>query len=170
MPEMMKAGQLIGVNDIRCVETEIPAIGDDQILVKTKLASICGSDLHVVCHGAGIQTDLPCKHGYPGHEGIGEVVQSNHTGVAEGARVLCFPYAATAEGFSEYQRMDGRYVLPLPESEVPEDQLLMAQQLGTVIFAARQRPIDLVGKTVLILGQGSAGLFWTYWLKRNGPE
>lgn len=167
---MMKAGQLIGVNDIRCVETEIPAIGDDQILVKTKLASICGSDLHVVCHGAGIQTDLPCKHGYPGHEGIGEVVQSNNAGVAEGTRVLCFPYAGTAEGFSEYQRMDGRYVLPLPEGDVPEEQLLMAQQLGTVIFAARQRPIDLVGKTVLILGQGSAGLFWTYWLKRNGAS
>lgn len=165
---MMKAGQLIGVNDIRCVETEIPAIGDDQILVKTTLASICGSDLHVVCHGAGIQTDLPCKHGYPGHEGIGEVVQSNHAGVTEGTRVLCFPFAASAEGFSEYQRMDGRYVLPLPEGDVPEDQLLMAQQLGTVIFAARQRPVDLVGKTVLILGQGSAGLFWTYWLKRNG--
>lgn len=167
---MMKAGQLFGVNDIRCVETEIPPIAGDQILVKTKLASICGSDLHVVCHGAGIQMDLPCKHGYPGHEGIGEVVQSNHAGVAEGTRVLCFPSAGDSEGFSEYQRMDGKYVLPLPEGDVPEEQLLMAQQLGTVIFAARQRPVDLVGKTVLIMGQGSAGLFWTYWLKRNGAS
>ena len=161
---------MFGVNDIRCVEAEIPPIGDDQILVKTSMASICGSDLHVVCHGAGLRTDLPCKPGYPGHEGIGEVVQSNHANVAEGTRVLCFPNAMASEGFSEYQRMDGRYVLPLPDGPVSEDELLMAQQLGTVIFAARQRPVDLVGKTVLIVGQGSAGLFWTYWLKRNGAS
>lgn len=165
----MRAGQLIGVNDIRCVETTIPPIGDGQILVRTTLASICGSDLHVVCHGAGMP-DVPCKHGYPGHEGIGEVVASEHPDVSVGTRVLCFPYAAEAEGFSEYQRMHGRYVLPLPDGPVPEDQLLMAQQLGTVIFAARQRPVDLVGKTALIIGQGSAGLFWTYWLKRNGAS
>jgi threonine dehydrogenase-like Zn-dependent dehydrogenase len=164
----MRAGRMVGVNDMRCEEAPIPSIGAEQILVKTTMASICGSDLHVVCHGAGIQHAVPCPHGYPGHEGIGEVVASNHAGVSEGTRVLCFPYAGNAEGFSEYQRMHGRYVLPLPDCDVPEEQLLMAQQFGTVIFAARQRPVDLVGRTVLVIGQGSAGLFWTYWLKRNG--
>lgn len=169
MAELMRAGQLVGLNDMRCVEAEVPSIGDGEILVRTILASICGSDLHVVCHGANVP-NLPCPHGFPGHEGIGEVVASNHADVEVGTRVLCFPFAGTAEGFSEYQRMHGRYVLPLPEGSVPEDQLLMAQQLGTVIFAARQRPVDLVGKTTVILGQGSAGLFWTYWLKRNGAS
>jgi len=166
--EMMRAGQMLGINDMRCVETPIPEIGDQQILVRTTMASICGSDLHVVCHGAGVPFPLPCPHGYPGHEGIGEVVRSNHAGVAEGTRVLCFPFAGASEGFSEYQRMHGKYVLPLPECGVPEEQLLMAQQFGTIIFAARQRPVDVVGKTVLVLGQGSAGLFWAYWLKRQG--
>ena len=164
----MRAGRMVGVNDMRCEEAPIPAIEADQILVKTRMASICGSDLHVVCHGAGIRFDMPCKHGYPGHEGIGEVVESNHAGVAVGTEVLCFPNAAYSEGFSEYQRMHGKYVLPLPEGEVPPEQLLMAQQLGTIIYAARQRPVDVVGKTVLVIGQGSAGLFWTYWLKRSG--
>ena len=159
---------MVGVNDIQCVETPIPDIGDNQVLVKTHMASICGSDLHVVCFGAGLRTALPCKHGYPGHEGIGEIVASNHPSVTVGQRVLCFPDASVSEGFSEYQRMDGRYVLPLPETAVSDAELLMAQQLGTVIFAARQRPVDVVGRTILILGQGSAGLFWTYWLKRNG--
>lgn len=168
MAEMMRAGQMMGVNDMQCVEAPIPETADGQILVKTKMASICGSDLHVVCHGAGITHSLPCPHGYPGHEGIGEVVESKYAGVESGTRVLCFPFAGLAEGFSEYQRMMGKYVLPLPETDVPEEQLLMAQQLGTVIFAARQRPVDVVGKSVLILGQGSAGLFWSYWLKRSG--
>jgi threonine dehydrogenase-like Zn-dependent dehydrogenase len=159
---------MVGVNDIQCVETPIPEIGDNQVLVKTHMASICGSDLHVVCFGAGLRNPLPCKHGYPGHEGIGEIVASNHPNVTVGQRVLCFPDASVSEGFSEYQRMDGRYVLPLPETTVSDAELLMAQQLGTVIFAARQRPVDVVGRTILVLGQGSAGLFWTYWLKRNG--
>ncbi len=159
---------MVGVNDIQCVETPIPEIGDNQVLVKTHMASICGSDLHVVCFGAGLRNPLPCKHGYPGHEGIGEIMASNHPNVTVGQRVLCFPDASVSEGFSEYQRMDGRYVLPLPETTVSDAELLMAQQLGTVIFAARQRPVDVVGRTILVLGQGSAGLFWTYWLKRNG--
>ncbi len=159
---------MVGVNDMRCEETPIPTIEAGQILVKTRMASICGSDLHVVCHGAGIRFDMPCKHGYPGHEGIGEVVASNHAGVAVGTEVLCFPNASNSEGFSEYQRMDGKYVLPLPDGEVAPEHLLMAQQLGTIIYAARQRPVDVVGKTVLVIGQGSAGLFWTYWLKRSG--
>jgi len=168
MAETMRAGQMFGVKDMRFVEAPIPAIDDGQILVKTSLASICGSDLHVVSHGAGITQKMPCPHGYPGHEGVGEVVDSKHCDVEPGTRVLCFPNATTSEGFSEYQRMAGRHVLALPETDVPESQLLMAQQLGTIIFAARQRPVDVVGKTVVIIGQGSAGLFWTYWLKRSG--
>ena len=168
MAEMMRAGQMIGVKDMRFVEAPIPEIADEQILVKTSMASICGSDLHLVQHGAGLHAPPPCPHGFPGHEGIGEVVASNHAHVETGTRVLCFPRAMIAEGFSEYQRMHGRYVLPLPETSVPESELLMAQQLGTVVFASRQRPVDVVGKTVLVIGQGSAGLFWTYWLKRSG--
>ncbi len=169
MTETMRAGQMHGVNDMRCVETPIPEPGDGQILVRTAMASICGSDLHVVCHGAGVGFPMPCPHGYPGHEGIGEVVASRHPAVAEGTRVLCFPFAGSSEGFSEYQRMDGKYVLPLPDStDVSEPELLMAQQFGTVIFAARQRPVDVFGRTVLVIGQGSAGLFWTYWMKHSG--
>jgi threonine dehydrogenase-like Zn-dependent dehydrogenase len=165
---MMRAGQMHGVNEMRCIEMPVPGIDDGQIMVKTSLASICGSDLHVVCHGAGIPYPFPCPHGYPGHEGVGEVVESRSPLVEPGTRVLCFPQAVIGEGFSEYQRMAGKYVWPLPDTSVSEPELLMAQQLGTVIFAARQRSVDVVGRTVLILGQGSAGLFWSYWLKRNG--
>ena len=33
-----------------------------------------------------------------------------------------------------------------------------------------QNPCDVQGKTVVVMGQGSAGLFWTYLLKRAGAE
>ncbi|MCP3912373.1 MAG: zinc-binding dehydrogenase [Actinomycetia bacterium] len=168
MAETMRAARMLGVNEIVCEEAAVPDIGADEILVHTSMASICGSDLHVVCHGAGIGHELPCPHGYPGHEGIGEVVASNHDRVAVGTRVLCFPVPGADVGFAEYQRMNGSFVLPLPESDRPEPHLLMAQQLGTVIFAARQRPRDVTGETVVVLGQGSAGLFWAYVMKRSG--
>ena len=44
----------------------------------------------------------------------------------------------------------------------------MAQQLGTVLFAAAQHPFDVSGRTVAVIGQGSAGLSWTWLLKRAG--
>jgi L-iditol 2-dehydrogenase len=56
----------------------------------------------------------------------------------------------------------------LPAYEGPPEHLLMAQQFGTTIFALRQMPADVVGKTALVMGQGSAGQFFAYNLKRAG--
>ena len=47
---------------------------------------------------------------------------------------------------------------------------MMAQQFGTVIYAMNQHPRDIAGKTAVVIGQGSAGLFWTYLLKRAGAS
>jgi L-iditol 2-dehydrogenase len=44
----------------------------------------------------------------------------------------------------------------------------MAQQLGTVVYALRRHPLDLVGRDVAVIGQGSAGAFFTFLLKRAG--
>ena len=166
----MKTGQLFGVDDMRCVEMAMPEPIDDRVVVQTDMASICGSDLHLVCHGAGIAHGFPCPHGYPGHEAIGRVVDPGDTDLAEGGRVLCFPSVPVSEGFAEFQRIHPKYLLPLPDAGVGDDELLMAQQLGTVIFAARKRPIDMVGRTALVIGQGSAGLFWSWLLKRQGAR
>ena len=41
----MFAIKLFGANDVRLVECEIPKIEEEEILVKTCVAAICGSDL-----------------------------------------------------------------------------------------------------------------------------
>ena len=169
MTETMKAGRMLDVGQMVCEEAPIPDISDSQILVKTEFASICGSDLHIVMQGAAMAIPEQCPHGFPGHEGVGHVVASNDPSVPTGIDVLTFPNTAIAEGFSGYQRLSsGQYCLPLPASDLPNQQLMMAQQLGTVIFAHNQRLRDVTGETVAILGQGSAGLFWTWLLKRAG--
>jgi threonine dehydrogenase-like Zn-dependent dehydrogenase len=165
---MMRAGRMVEVGRFECEAAPIPEIDDGQVLVRSEMASICGSDLHVVCMGAGIGWELPAPIGYPGHEGIGEVMESRAAALPVGTQVLCFPHVPVGECFAEYQRISAGYCLPLPASDLPRSHLLMAQQLGTVIFALRQHPRDVTGETVVILGQGSAGLFFTHLLKRAG--
>lgn len=168
--DTMRAARMVEVGRMECEEIEIPPLSEGQLLVKSEMASICGSDLHIVMMGAGTNHPFPCPHGYPGHEGIGLVVDSGDAGIAEGTHVLTFPNPPVGECFNEYQRVGASYCTPLPASELPRSHLLMAQQLGTVVFAMRQRPRDVVGETVVVMGQGSAGLFWTYLLKRAGAE
>jgi L-iditol 2-dehydrogenase len=159
---------MVELGRMECEEALVPTIGGGEVLVRSEMASICGSDLHIVEMGGGLPVRLPMPHGYPGHEGIGEVVESNDPAVAVGSHVLCFPNTIVGECFSEYQKLGGGYCLPLPDCEVPRPQLLMAQQLGTVIYAMRSHSRDVAGETVVVLGQGSAGLFFTFLLRRAG--
>lgn len=158
---------MVEVNRMVCEETEVWAPQEGDLVVRTSFASICGSDLHIVCHGVDVPR-LPCNHGFPGHEGIGEVVDSRHPDFDEGDLVLTVPNAHVGTCFNEYQTLPASFCLKLPKTDIVDEQLLMAQQLGTVIWALRKNPVDVVGKTVVILGQGSAGLFFTYLMQRAG--
>ncbi|MEL7159040.1 MAG: zinc-binding dehydrogenase [Actinomycetota bacterium] len=165
--ETMRAGRMVGVNEMVCEETEVWAPSAGDLIVRSSFASICGSDLHIVCHGVDVPR-LPCNHGFPGHEGIGEVVESHDPGFEAGDLVLTVPNAYVGTCFNEYQTVPATHCLKLPRTDLPDEQLLMAQQFGTVIWALRKNPVDVVGKTVVVLGQGSAGLFFTYLLQRAG--
>jgi len=68
---------------------------------------------------------------------------------------------------AEYQALPGAFCIRLT-GQAPLSHLLMAQQLGTVIYALRYHPLDLVGRDVAVIGQGSAGAFFTFLLKRAG--
>ncbi|KJA17432.1 hypothetical protein HYPSUDRAFT_46363 [Hypholoma sublateritium FD-334 SS-4] len=57
--------------DIRVESIPFPTIQDpDDVIVKVKLAALCGSDLHVYRGHSGIEKDHTC-----GHEFIGEVIE-----------------------------------------------------------------------------------------------
>ena len=142
----------------------MPSLADGEILVRTAYASVCGSDLHVVFGGAPPQ---PGEPGFPGHESVGEVVESRCPGFEPGDRVLTVPFAVDGRCLAEFQAIPGAACVRLPDT-VPLSHLLMAQQLGTVVFALRTHPLDVVGKEVAVIGQGSAGAFFTFLLKRAG--
>jgi L-iditol 2-dehydrogenase len=165
--DKMRAARLVGHGDVVCEECEVTPPEPGQVLVRTAYASICGTDLHAVFpHG---EVRAPRPHGAPGHEGVGEVVESRCDELRPGDRVLTVPDAFAGRCFAEYQTLAGSACVKLPpDGELTH--LLMAQQLGTVLFAYRHRPFDVVGKTVAIIGQGSAGAFWTWLLRRQGAS
>ncbi len=161
----MLAAQAFATGDIRCVEVPTPSPQPGELLVKTESASICGSDLHMALLGWGISS-WPAPPGHPGHEAAGTVVESRGTRFMPGDRVLTAPRIWDSRCFAEFQNIGEAYVTPLPD-DVSFEYATMAQQLGTVIYAAR-RLKGVEGAVCVVLGQGSAGLFWNYVLKRHG--
>lgn len=150
-------------------EFPIPEISDGELLVRMSLASICGSDLHVLYHGFHNDAGLGVP-GYPGHEGVGEVVDSRSPRFGTGQQVLTVPVGNLGQCFAQYQRIDAGQVLALPPGGPRK--LLLGQQLGTTIYAMkkfwRHGPVDGSGRVAAVLGAGSAGLFFVQHVKRLG--
>lgn len=147
-------------------EFPVPQPQRGQVLVRMRRASVCGSDVHTVFDG--LHRDDALGHpGYPGHEGIGEVVESHAAGFTPGIAVLTVPPGWGGSCFAEYQVLDERFLVPLPEAGDP-DRLLMAQQLGTTIYAMRKFWAGEGGRSAAIIGVGSAGLFFLQQLRQLG--
>lgn len=164
----MRASWVRNKHKIVCEQVDVVPPNEDELLVRTSWAAICGSDVHVV-HSEVPLPPRVANPGTPGHEGIGHVEESNDPKYKKGDLVLTIPgYVARTGTFCDYQTITKRYTVKVPPTEIPQEQLLMAQQFGTTIYSMRQLPVDVVGKTVMVMGQGSAGLFFAWSLKRAG--
>ena len=159
----MKSGIFTQQGSIGCYEVDMPCKKQSEVLVRTLRSSICGSDLHVGYYGWGVD-EFPLPPGFPGHESVCEVVDGEGTTYNENQLVLAVPIISEARSFSQYQVIGESQLLRIGKN-ISINEILMAQQLGTVIFAIRKLP-ELVGKSVVIIGQGSAGLFHTFMCKR----
>ena len=166
--ELMRAAVAVEKGVVRCEEVEIPRPAIGEVLVRTRAASICGSDLHMVNTGWAMHA-FPAMAGHPGHEAVGEVVESLSDKFAAGDVVLTTPHIWNSRCFADYQVVDDAHVLKL-EPDVDLDTVTLAQQLGTVVYAAKRLPASLEGQTCMVVGQGSAGLFWDFTLKNLGAE
>jgi L-iditol 2-dehydrogenase len=167
----MRAVQLVAPGRLETVEVPVPELGHDEVLVRSHRGSICGSDLHIVFDGFH-RGAFPAAPGFPGHEGVGIVEESRSPGFAPGDAVLVAPVPLHARCFAEWQVVPGRSLVPLPDG-ADLDRLLMAQQLGTTVYAMRRFWPETVagpaaGLTAAICGAGSAGLFFAQLTRRAG--
>ena len=165
-PGTMLAAVMPKPGTIEIDEFPLPTIGDDDVLVRMQTAAICGSDVHVFYDGFA-REDALGRPGYPGHEGVGEVVESRSELFRPGAKVLTVPPGWYGGCFAEFQSVQARWLLPLPAGGDLQ-RLLMAQQLGTTIFALRKFWSGPGGEVATVLGAGSAGLFFLQQLQQMG--
>ena len=172
----MMAAQIVEKGTVIIVDAEKPVAKPGHTVIRSLMVAICGSDLRKVYHLP--ESDYPLAPGVSGHEIVGVVEEigaagseGNPDAIRVGDTVLGL-IPVIENGMSEYYLTPSENVLPLPGSRNGLDRgalerLLMAQQLGTVIYACR-RIGPVTGKTAVVIGQGSAGLFFNVMLKRLG--
>lgn len=163
----MRAVQVIAPGRAEFVETPKPEVKPGYALIRTISLALCGSDMYML-HYAPPEM-YPFPPGTTGHElvGVVEAVDAPGSDVKVGDVALVMVMGQSA--MAEYYLAPVEHVLVLPEGK-PLDHLLQAQQLGTVIYACRHLTTDVISKDVAIIGQGSAGIWFTYMMRRMGAR
>jgi threonine dehydrogenase-like Zn-dependent dehydrogenase len=158
--------QCLAPGNASFIETPKPELKPGHALVRTMLVSLCGSDVHMVYYEPAGRYPFP--PGTSGHEMIGMVEAVAAPGCRLAPGDIALTLAPYHQAMAEYYLAPVEHVLVLPKGK-PLEQLLMAQQLGTVIFACQRLP-NLISKRVAVIGLGSAGLFFAAMCRRLGAE
>jgi L-iditol 2-dehydrogenase len=160
----MKAVQVVARGKAKFVDIPVPKLRPGHVLVRTRRLSLCGSDIRML-HFAPEEA-YPFPPGTTGHEMVGviDAIDSPGSALQVGDTVLTL--APSHQAMAEYFLAPVEHVIPIP-TDMPVEHLLQAQQLGTVLFACQRLP-NVTGKTVAVIGQGSAGLFFNFQLKQMG--
>ncbi len=159
----MRAVQYRAPGELALVTVPDPKTQSDELLLRTEMVGICGSDLHFLHDGS--PAVYPCKPGFSGHECVGIVEKPlSGGGPARGTRVLAL--APDYDAFAELLVAKPATVISVPQ-RLDTERALLAQQLGTVLFCCRKLP-NVVDRHVAVVGQGPAGLLFTMVLTAMG--
>ncbi|MCE2463357.1 MAG: zinc-binding dehydrogenase [Dehalococcoidia bacterium] len=154
----MKAALLAGPKRFEFVDVETPTPKDGECLIKMERMSICGSDIR---HGYGPiypEEEYPLAVGKPCHECAGVEVESRTDTFREGQRVIVLP-SNDMGGLVEYITSNPGRMIALPDHGDLTD-WIMCQPSGTALFTCKKLG-SVLGKSVLIVGQGAIGLSFT---------
>ena len=162
----MLAGEIYEPRKIRLIDTEEPELDPSspgEIIFEPELGCLCGSDL---LYFEGDYIEYPPEIGHSLHEMIGRVVDTNGNRFQVGDRILCVPNRQL--GLSERFRVSEQQAIPL-DPRPPEDQALLAQPLGTALYALRKLP-NLLDERVVVIGQGPMGQLFNIALSQLGAR
>ncbi len=160
----MRAVQVVARGKAEFVDVPVPKLRLGHVLVRTRRLSLCGSDIRML-HFAP-EDAYPFPPGTTGHEMVGVIEAIDSPGSTQQVGDTVLTLAPSHQAMAEYFLAPIEHVIPLP-SGISVEHLLQAQQLGTVLFASQLLP-NLKDKTVAVIGQGSAGLFFNFQLKQMG--
>ena len=163
----MKAARLTAPKHFEFVDVETPTAAEGQCLIKIERVSVCGSDIRSSYGPVLPEERYPLNAGRPCHEVAGVIAESRTDSFHEGQRVIVIPGGETG-GRAEYITSGPERMALLPDYGTL-DEWVMCQPSGTVLYSCQQMP-NLLGKTVLVLGQGSIGLSFTMITSRMGAR
>ena len=161
-------------------DSPMPHAGDQEVLIKTRKNSICGTDLHIYKWDEWAQKTIPVPM-IIGHEFMGEIAEvgKNVKGLKVGDRVcgeghivcnecppckkgqkhLCMKTKGlgvqVSGSFAEYFVLPAENVFLLPDT-ISDDLAAIFDPYGNAVHTALS--FDLVGEDVLITGAGPIGI------------
>ncbi len=162
----MKAVHIPNRNQVEFVDLTLPDLKPGEALIEIMKISLCGSDVWMLSDAPA--EDYPHPVGVSGHEVVGRVLEINdpdeqaHFAVGEIVMVI----APALDAMCTHYIAEFVNILSLPKG-LPLEHALQAQQIGTVIYACQKLP-NMIGKTAVVIGQGSAGIWFNIMLKRLG--
>lgn len=133
-----------------------------QIIFQPECTCLCGSDLP---YFKGTD-EWPLGIGHSLHEMTGTVTATNGSRFKPGDRVLCVPHMQ--QGLFERYVIDETRAIPI-DTRVSEEEAMLAQPLGTAIFALKKLP-SLIDKDVVVVGQGPMGQIFNACLSNLGAR
>lgn len=174
------------------VDTDLPELGPDEVLIRVERMAICGTDLHIYDWDEWARTAIPTPL-IIGHEFMGRVVEvGDHVeGVPVGSRVSAEGHITCGRcrncragrrhlcrnsmgvgvqrpgAFAEYLAVPAFNVYPIPD-HIDDDTATVLDPLGNAVHTALT--FDLVGEDVLITGAGPIGLMATAISQRAGAR
>lgn len=158
----------------------VPECKDDEVLIKTRKTSICGTDVHIYKWDEWAQKTIPAPM-VIGHEFMGEIVKLGRQvqGLEEGDRVsgeghitcgqcppckmgkrhLCMKTIGLGVHrhgcFAEYFTLPAANIFKLPDS-IPDDIASIFDPYGNATHTALS--FNLTGEDVLVTGAGPIGI------------
>ena len=154
----MFAARVSSPKQFEIIDIDMPVAQDGQCLIKLERWSVCGSDIR---HGYGpvyAEEEYPMRLGAPCHETVGTIIESKSDKFNEGQRVIVLPGSETG-ALVEYMAGQEDRMVALPDDGTSEE-WLMCQPSGTVLYSVQQAG-TVLGKSVMVMGQGSIGLSFT---------
>ena len=164
----MKAARISAPKTWEIMDIETPEVGDGKCLIELERWSVCGSDIR---HGYGPvlpEEEYPMRVGGPCHECAGTVVESRTDEFRVGQRVIVLPSRDTTGGLVQYLTGTPDRMALLPD-EGDLSEWVMCQPSGTVLYSC-QKMGTILGKNVVVFGQGSIGLSFTAITARAGAR
>ncbi|NVM02304.1 MAG: zinc-binding dehydrogenase [Candidatus Helarchaeota archaeon] len=191
----MKAAMFHGPKNVVLEETPIPKISDDEVLVKIKASTTCGTDRKLYLRSGKKYPSYFKPPTIFGHETAGEIYQvgKNVTDYEIGQPVyvhdsgpclkcfyckigrhsLCDNITWNWGTWTEFLRVPKEIIQSGNMVMIPKNlsfaEAALTEPLSCVLMGVERSNIGL-GDSVVIMGAGPIGLFWTNLVKNKGAK